>query len=84
MKALIYARKAKKTEKGWLHPTTGLLLVKAGDEREDVFCLYAEDSDTDSEIICFVVNRSTLENVERNIHRALTQEPVSIRRVEHA
>ena len=78
MKAFIHARKAIRTDSGWVHPKNGKAL-DASPEVEEVFCIYAEIAETGEEVICFVVDRTTLEQLEDNVKKALTIDPVRIR-----
>jgi len=79
LSALLRTGKAIKRGEDWLHPITGdKLVVTVGDE--DVFVMSACTPDTDKEVVCFVVGRTTLEQIAHGIEIALTVDPVKIRR----
>ena len=77
MGAQLHCAKARLRDGVWYHPSTG---QKIGESDGEIFVIYAKDIDTGGEIISFMVDRTCLEQVEDGVRKALTIEPVSIRR----
>lgn len=74
--ALLHCKKAHQTDDGWLHPATG---EKLNDDGPEVFCFWIENVEGRPIMSCTMA-RTILEQVRDGIDKALTIDPVVIRR----
>ncbi len=75
MQALIHTQKAQQTPDGWMHD--GNKVAELGDM--DMFVLEARDPETGNPIVCFMLDRTTLEKIGMGIQDALENDPIVIR-----
>ena len=76
--AFIHCRKAHRRDGKWFHPKSGVEI--ATDSEHDLFVMWATTPDG-QDLISFIVNRPCLEQVQHGIDKALTVDPIIIRKV---